>query len=123
MNNLTVAYLKARRWPEAETTAHRCLDLFEKKQPDDWRRFQTMSQLGPRRPDRRSMQRPSRCYSGVMRVSRTREAKIPAPRKKDLAAAAARIVPFYEAWGKPEKAAEWRTKIASPATEEDKPMP
>jgi hypothetical protein len=48
-------------------------------------------------------------YGGL----KAREAKIPAPRKKNLAEAAARIVPFYEAWGKPEKAAEWRTKLAT----------
>jgi hypothetical protein len=38
------------------------------------------------------------------------EAKIPAPPKNSMSEAAARIVKLYEAWGKPEKAAEWRKK-------------
>ncbi len=46
-------------------------------------------------------------YEGM----RTREAKIPALGKKRVAEAAARIVPFYEAWGKPDKAAEWRRRL------------
>jgi hypothetical protein len=52
-----------------------------------------------------------------------REAKIPAPSQKQLAAAAGRIVPFYEAWGKPEKAVEWRTKLASSTALKTKPKP
>jgi hypothetical protein len=42
---------------------------------------------------------------------KAREAKIPAPRKKDLGEAAARVVNLYEAWGQPEKAREWRQKL------------
>ncbi len=35
---------------------------------------------------------------------------MPAQGKRELLAAAARIVPFYEAWGKKEKAEDWRRK-------------
>ena len=44
------------------------------------------------------------------------KSEIPAHRKKDLTAAASRIVPFYEAWGKSEKAASWRQKLAQSTT-------
>jgi hypothetical protein len=33
--------------------------------------------------------------------------------KKQVAAAAARIIPFYEAWGKKDKADEWRKRFAT----------
>jgi hypothetical protein len=46
-------------------------------------------------------------YKGLMR----NEAKIPASRKKHLSDAAARIAPFYDAWGKPDEAAGWRQKL------------
>ena len=40
-----------------------------------------------------------------------REDKIPAPTKSRLPEAAERAVRLYEAWGKPEKAAEWKAKL------------
>jgi hypothetical protein len=46
-------------------------------------------------------------YEGL----KSREAKIPAPSKKHLAAAAARIVPFYESWSQPEQAAAWKAML------------
>ena len=43
-------------------------------------------------------------YEGM----KAREAKVPKPR---LTQAGERIVKLYEAWGQPEKAAEWRAKL------------
>jgi hypothetical protein len=43
-----------------------------------------------------------------------REAKIPPPGKPRFTEAAERVVRLYEEWGKEEKAAEWRTKLAKP---------
>ena len=50
-------------------------------------------------------------YEGM----KAREAKIPAIRKPRLTDAAERVVKLYEAWGKPEKAAEWRARLAKPS--------
>jgi hypothetical protein len=52
-------------------------------------------------------------YEGL----KSREAKIPAQRRKNLVEAATRIVPFYEARGKEDKAAEWRAKLSRPPDE------
>ena len=52
---------------------------------------------------------------------KAREARIAARSRRHLAAAAARIVPFYEAWGKADKAAEWRRKLGQPAAPDPKP--
>ena len=49
-------------------------------------------------------------YEGM----KAREAKIPPPGKPRFTDAAERVVRLYEEWGKKEKAAEWRTKLAKP---------
>jgi hypothetical protein len=41
-----------------------------------------------------------------------RATKIPAPLNHHLTDAGERVVRLYEAWGQPEKAAEWRAKLA-----------
>ena len=79
--------------------------------PDDWSRFNTMSQLGGsllgqgRYAEAEPLVVPG--YEGM----KAREAKIPAPGKPRLAEAAVRVVRLYEAWGKPEQAAAWKAKL------------
>jgi serine/threonine protein kinase/tetratricopeptide (TPR) repeat protein len=115
MNRLTRAYLDARRWTDAESTARECLKRREAKKPDDWLRYDTMSQLGAALAGERKYDEAEplliRGYDGI----KAREGKIPAPRKKELSAARARVAALYDALGKPEKAASWRAKSSSPA--------
>jgi hypothetical protein len=42
-----------------------------------------------------------------------RESKIAPRLRKEVTAAAARIAPFYDAWGKPDEAARWRHELQS----------
>ena len=53
-----------------------------------------------------------RGYEGL----KARAADIPAKRQKVLTEAAARIVPFYEVWGKEDKAKEWKAKLTPTGT-------
>jgi hypothetical protein len=46
-------------------------------------------------------------YEGM----KARESEIPPPSRPLLPEAAARVIRFYEAWGKPEQAAEWKIKL------------
>jgi hypothetical protein len=46
---------------------------------------------------------------------KAREERIPAPFRKLLSEASARIVPFYKAWGKPDRLAEWRKRLEQSA--------
>jgi eukaryotic-like serine/threonine-protein kinase len=114
-NNLTQAYLDANRWADAGRVARECLDQREKEDPEGWWRFHTMSQLGAALAGqgRHAEAEPLllRGYEGL----KTREATIQSTRRRHLAEATSRIVPFYEAWGRPEKAAEWRKKLTSPS--------
>jgi hypothetical protein len=111
-NGLVRAYLDANRWTDAEVTARHCLRRREAGQPDDWWRFHTLSQLGAALAGQRRYGEAEalliRGYKGL----KTRSDKSPAWALKYLVQAAARIVPFYNAWGKPEQAAAWRAKLA-----------
>ena len=46
---------------------------------------------------------------------KAREAKIPARVRSRLSEAETRIVKLYEAWGRNDKAAEWRARLSSSA--------
>jgi eukaryotic-like serine/threonine-protein kinase len=120
MNDLSNVYLVAKRWADAERLLRECLNLREKSKRDEWLRFHTMSQLGYSLAAQGKYAEAEALltdgYEGLM----VNEAKIPPARKKDLAAAAARIAPFYDDWGKPEKAELWRKKLA-PAADAQEP--
>src|SRR5205823_2759271 len=97
MSYLTDAYLETRRWAEAETTARGCLNFREKEQPEDWWRFHTMSQLGAALAGQKKHAEAEPLLLQGYEGLKAREPNIPAPWKKHLAKAVARIVPFYEA--------------------------
>jgi serine/threonine protein kinase/tetratricopeptide (TPR) repeat protein len=113
LNDLAGAYLETKRWGDAERLLRSCLARREQQQPDDWRRYQTMSQLGAALAAQEKYAEAEPLLIGGYEGLKAREATIPAHRRKDLTAAASRIVPFYEAWGNPAKAALWRQKLAS----------
>ena len=113
MNSLAQAYLMSSRWTKAETILRECLTLREKKQPDDWWRFQTMSQLGAALAGRKQHAEAESLLIQGYEGLKARGAKIPAPWKNNLTKAAALMVPFYEAWGKPDQAAAWRKRIGN----------
>jgi eukaryotic-like serine/threonine-protein kinase len=110
-SHLVRAELDARRWTEAETLGRECLEACTRKLPDDWLRFHAMSQLGAALAGQKKYAEAEPLLVGGYEGMMARATKIPAPSKKLLSAAAAQIVPFYEAWGKPDKAAEWRKKL------------
>jgi eukaryotic-like serine/threonine-protein kinase len=117
MNRLIRAYLDTERFTDAETIARECLKLREAKKPDDWSRFYTMNQLGGALSGQKKYGEAEPLLIGGYDGMKDRERKIPAPLKKELAAALSRIGVFYEARGNPEKAAQWRAKIDSPVAE------
>jgi hypothetical protein len=110
-DGLVDAYLGARRWAEAAVAAREGLEARTRKAPDDWPRFHTMSLLGAALAGQKQYAQAEPMLIAGYEGLKAREAKIPAPNRSRLRAAAARIVPFYEAWGKPDKAAEWRKTL------------
>jgi tetratricopeptide (TPR) repeat protein len=103
--------LKRSRWSEAEPLLRECLTIQEKAMPDDWSRFSAMSLLGGVLLGRGRYAEAEpilvRGYEGM----RARRARIPATNRPRLTEAAELIVRLYEAWGKADKASEWRSKL------------
>jgi serine/threonine protein kinase/tetratricopeptide (TPR) repeat protein len=111
MNLLTDVLLAAKRWPEAEKAARERLAFREKKLPDDWRRLQTMIQLGCALIGQSKYTEAERYLLPGYEGLKAREANIPVLGRQCLTAAAGRIVSFYEVWGKKGAADQWRAKL------------
>jgi serine/threonine protein kinase/tetratricopeptide (TPR) repeat protein len=111
MNRLASLYLDSNRAKDAESVARECLRLREAAQLRDWWYFQTSSQLGAAllAGGKYGEAEPHliRGYEGLSGSER----QMPAEKRKNVAAAGARIIRLYEAWGKPERAALWRAKL------------
>jgi eukaryotic-like serine/threonine-protein kinase len=90
------------------------LAIREQAIPDDWRRYHTMSLLGGAllTQVRHAEAEPLvvQGYEGM----KAREPRIPAPSRFLLREGAERVVRLYEAWGKPDQAAAWKTKVGMP---------
>jgi hypothetical protein len=117
MNSLLRAYVASRKWTEAELLARRCLERREKTQPDDWSAFNTRSQLGGTLVGQKKFAEAEPFILAGYEGMKAREAKIPATSKRRLTEAALRVVELYEDWGKKDRAAEWRSKLAKPPAE------
>jgi tetratricopeptide (TPR) repeat protein/tRNA A-37 threonylcarbamoyl transferase component Bud32 len=100
---------------EAEPMLRQCLAIREKLEPDNWTTFNTRSQFGGSLlgQGRYAEAEPLilEGYEGL----KAREQNILPQGKIRLPEAAQRVVELYEKWGKPDKAAEWRAKLAGPS--------
>ena len=103
--------LDQKRWSEGEPLLRECLAIREAKLSDDWRRFDALGLLGAALMGRGEYTAAEPMivlgYEGMT----ARAATIPAPSKARFDEAAGRVVRLYEAWGKPEKASEWKSKL------------
>jgi hypothetical protein len=99
------------RLAEAEPVLRECLAIREKTQPDDWTTFNTRSSLGGALLGQKKFAEAEPLILAGYEGMKAREGKIAPAGRPRLAAAARRVVELYEAWGKPEKAAEWRAKL------------
>jgi eukaryotic-like serine/threonine-protein kinase len=115
MNKLADIYIEMKEWDKATNLLRECLRLREETRSDEWRRHQTMSQLGASLAGlaRYTEAEPLliRGYEGLLAGG----ARGSAARKKDLTTAGARIVSFYEACGKSDQAAAWKAKLKPPS--------
>jgi serine/threonine protein kinase len=112
MNDLADVYLDGKRWADAERLLRECLELRKETHFDEWRRFYTMSQLGACLAAEGKFSEAEQLLIDGYEGLKANEATIPAARKKEVVAAGERIASYYEAWGRPEKAAAWRQKLA-----------
>jgi len=107
MNNLGRAYL-ASEPATAEPILREALAGWMRKDHDDWHTFEAAALLGRflliQKDYRAAEAYLLQGYEGL----KSRAARIPDISRRRIAETRARIVELYEAWGKPEKAAEWR---------------
>jgi serine/threonine protein kinase/tetratricopeptide (TPR) repeat protein len=109
MNYLARAYLPDQP-ARAEPLLREALTIRQKSLPDDWRTFETESLLGDSLLGQKRLAEAEPHLLKGFEGMKAREAKIPVPSRKSLSDAADRIIRLYDAWGKSEKAGEWRKK-------------
>jgi tetratricopeptide (TPR) repeat protein len=107
--------IQQRKWTEAEPVLRECLAARERTQPDVWSTFNTQSLVGGALMGQKKYSEAEPLIVSGYDGMKAREAKIPSPSKPRLSDAAGRIITLYDAWGKNDKAAEWRAKLAKPA--------
>jgi len=111
MAGLGYHFLKKKSWAEAEAVLRECLAIREQSLPHDWSTFNTRSMLGGSLlGQKRYVEAEPLLISGYEGM-KAREATLPPRGKARLSEAAERVVGLYEAWGKPEKVAEWNAKL------------
>jgi serine/threonine protein kinase len=109
--------LNQSKWAAAEPILRQCLAIRAKALPDDWRTFNTRSQLGGSLLGQGKYAEAEPLLVSGYEGMKARAAQIPAADKPRLPTAAERVVQLYEAWGKKDKAADWRLKRARPSDE------
>ena len=109
---LGLTLLKLDRPADAEPPLRECLAIRDKKFPNLWPRYSTMSMLGAGHFMGQKKYQDAeplliQGYDGL----KSCENEIPALARFNLKDAGARMIQLYEAWGKADKAAEWRKKL------------
>ena len=111
---LGLSLIQQGKWSAAEPVLRECLAIREKSQPDDWTTFNTRSLLGGSLVGQKKFAEAEPLIVSGYEEMKSRESKIPPPGKPRFTEAAERVVRLYEEWGKKDKAAEWRTRLAKP---------
>jgi eukaryotic-like serine/threonine-protein kinase len=108
--DLALAYISERKFAESEALAREALEFNRKKQPDDWQRFRAEALLGASLAGQKKYAEAEPMllegYQGML----ARKDRIAVPDQYHLDLAREWLIQLYRAWGKPEKAAEWRKK-------------
>jgi tetratricopeptide (TPR) repeat protein len=117
--SLCTNLIQQKKYADAESLLRKCLKIREQKEPDDWRTFNTKSMLGGSLLGQKNYAEAEPLLLSGYEGMKQREAKIPPDGKIRLKEALDRLVQLYDAWGKPEKATEWRKKL--PVTKSAKP--
>jgi serine/threonine protein kinase/tetratricopeptide (TPR) repeat protein len=111
MSKLIKYHMGAGRYSDAETRARELLKRREAQEPPTWSRFYAMTLLADALAGEKKYSEAESFLIQGYEGMKSRELKIPASYRNELTAIESRIVPFYEACGKADKAAEWRSKL------------
>jgi tetratricopeptide (TPR) repeat protein/tRNA A-37 threonylcarbamoyl transferase component Bud32 len=104
------------RWAEAEPLLRQSLAIREKAAADSWERYETMSLLGGALSGQKHYDEAEPLLLPGYEGLKEREAKMPVPERFRVRESVTRVVHLYEGWGKPDKATEWKAKLATART-------
>lgn len=108
--SLTLAWLAQGKFAESETLARQAVELDRRKRPDDWRRFHAESLLGASLAGQKKFDEAQPLLIGGCEGMLARKEQMAVPDLDHLDRALDRVVRLYEAWGRPELAADWRSR-------------
>jgi eukaryotic-like serine/threonine-protein kinase len=108
--DLALAFLSQGKFTDAEPLAREAMEADQKQRPDDWQRFRAESLVGANLAGEKKYGEAEPLllegYQGML----ARKDRIDVPSRYHLDLAHRWVVQLYQAWGKPEKAAEWKKK-------------
>ena len=104
--------MKTHNATEAEPVLRECLVFREKAASGDWQTFDTQSLLGGSLLEQKRYAEAEAYLVTGYEGMKQRQNSIPSQDEGRLKEAADRVVQLYEAWGKPDRAAEWRQKLS-----------
>jgi serine/threonine protein kinase len=108
---LATVFLAQEKFAEAESPARECLALLENSLPDYWLTFDARSLLGGSLAGQKKYAEAEPMLLAGYRGMNERQNQMSGAVKPQLKEALDRLVRFYEAWEKPEQAAEWQAKL------------
>ena len=117
--NLALAYLSQGEFSKAEPLARESLEFYQKQLPDDWQRFHAESLLGASLAGQKRYTEAEPLLLEGSRGMAARKDRIGVPDWYHVHLARNWLAQFYQAWGKPEKAAKWQQSLRasnSPST-------
>jgi hypothetical protein len=97
------------------------LEIREQEARDPWNTFETRSRLGGSRLGQKKYAEAEPLLPAGYKGMRAHEDKIPARDKRRLDEAGSRIIQLYDAWGKMDKAEEWRRNLEETMRSSDFP--
>jgi tetratricopeptide (TPR) repeat protein/tRNA A-37 threonylcarbamoyl transferase component Bud32 len=113
MVGLGMNLLRQERYAEAESILRQCLDICNKKQADLWITFEMRSWLGEALTGQKKYAEAEPLLVQGYEGMKEREKSIPAQIKVRLVEGVERLVQLYDAWGKKDKADDYRQQLAA----------
>jgi serine/threonine protein kinase/lipopolysaccharide biosynthesis regulator YciM len=104
--------LRQKKYADAEPILRDCLAIQIKKQPDQWTTFGTRSMLGEALTGQKKYAEAEPLLLQGYEGMKEREKNIPPQSKVRLVEGLERLVQLYDAWGKNDKADDYRHKLA-----------
>ncbi|MBZ5575657.1 MAG: tetratricopeptide repeat protein [Acidobacteriia bacterium] len=111
--DLALAWQSQGKFAASEPLAREALATDVKKRPDDWQRFGAESLVGASLAGQKKYAEAEPLLLEGYRGMVARKDRMAVPDLYHLDRAGEWIAQLYQAWGKPEKAAEWRQELKS----------